>query len=106
MNRLLVSFTALALLAGALPSSPVTAAQREQDRGDQQSAREAMQAGRTMRIEEIERRTIRRMGEAEYLGHAQYDRAAQAYRLKFIEEGRVIWVDVDARTAAVLRISR
>lgn len=106
MHRLLASLVVLSLAAGPLAPLPAAAAQRAQERGDQQSAREAMRAGRTMRIDEIERRTIRRMGAAEYLGHAQYDRAAEAYRLKFIEDGRVIWVDVDAKTAAILRVAR
>ena len=64
-----------------------------------------MQAGRNMPIREIERRIIPRMDGDEYIGF-EYDPAAQAYRLKFIREGRVIWVDVDARTARVLRVSR
>ena len=38
---------------------------------------------------------------AEYLGPA-YDSTAMAYRLKFIRDGRVLFVDVDARTGRVL----
>ena len=34
---------------------------------------------------------------AEYLGPA-YDNAAMVYRLKFIRDGKVMYVDVDART--------
>jgi hypothetical protein len=83
----------------------VSAAAQGQQRGDQASARAEMKAGRNMPIGEIERRIVRRMGGAEYLGF-EYDRAASAYRLKFIENGKVIWVDVDAQTANVLRISR
>ena len=41
---------------------------------------------------------------AEYLGPA-YDSAAMAYRLKFIRDGKVMYVDVDARTGRVLRRS-
>ena len=41
----------------------------------------------------------------QYLG-PEYDPAAMAYRLKFIRDGRVIFVDVDARTGQVLRQSR
>ncbi len=106
MPRILAILVALSLFAGPVLTVPAMAEQRAQERGDQESAREAMRAGRTMRIDEIERRTIRRMGAAEYLGHAQYDRSAEAYRLKFIEDGRVIWVDVDAKTATILRIAR
>ena len=105
MHRLIVSLSALAL-AGALPGMQVpAAAQGSQERNDQASARAEMKAGRNMPIGEIERRIIRRMGKAEYLGF-EYDSSASAYRLKFIEDGRVIWVDVDAKTASILRISR
>ena len=65
-----------------------------------------MQAGRNMPIREIERRIIPRMEQGdEYIGF-EYDATAQAYRLKFIRNGRMIWVDVDAQTARVLRVSR
>jgi hypothetical protein len=42
---------------------------------------------------------------SEYLGPA-YDSTAMAYRLKFIREGKVMFVDVDARTGRVLRRSK
>ena len=58
-----------------------------------------------MPIREIERRIVRRMPGREYLGF-EYDPVAQAYRLKFIEDGKVVWVDVDAQTARILRVSR
>jgi len=66
-----------------------------------------MKAGRTMPIREIERRVLPDMRERgySYLGF-EYDGNASAYRLKFIRETQVMWVDVDARTARVLRVSR
>jgi len=102
MRKLFASFLAAALVAGGL-AAPVGA----QTRADQQNAREEMRAGRTMPIREIERRVLpdmRGQGYA-YLGF-EYDRAASAYRLKFIRETHVMWVDVDARTARILRVSR
>lgn len=74
-------------------------------RGDQASARQEMQAGRTMPSREIERRIIPQMKGSDYLGF-EYDSDASAYRLKFIREGHVTWVDVDARTGRVLRVSK
>ncbi|WP_343808178.1 hypothetical protein [Alteraurantiacibacter aestuarii] len=91
------------MLAGSLAATPVLA--QQPPRSDQASAREQMQAGRTMPIREIERRIIPRMDGDEYIGF-EYDPTAQAYRLKFIRGGQVIWVDVDARTARILRVSR
>ena len=41
----------------------------------------------------------------EYLGPA-YDPSAVAYRLKFMRNSRVTFVDIDARTGRVLRRSR
>ena len=56
-------------------------------------------------LREIESRILPTMRDSEYLGPA-YDSTAMAYRLKFIREGRVMFVDVDARTGRVIRRSR
>lgn len=88
---------------GLMPFVPVSTA--AQTRQDQQSVRSHMQAGRVMSSREIERRIVPQMRSNEYLGF-EYDGVATAYRLKFIKDGQVIWVDVDARTARVLRVSR
>ena len=110
MRKLIASFAAAALLAGGL-AAPV-AAQRDRGEGrgagalsDQMSARQEMQAGRSMSSREIERRVVPQMRGHEYLSF-EYDGNSSAYRLKFIKEGQVVWVDVDARTARILRISR
>ncbi|WP_340586481.1 hypothetical protein [Erythrobacter alti] len=96
---------ALAISLAAVPSA-VSAQAQDRGRGDQNSARAEMQAGRNMPIREIERRIIPQMRSGdEYIGF-EYDPTAQAYRLKFIRNGRMIWVDVDAQTARVLRVSR
>ena len=100
MRKLVASAVAAALVSGAL-AVPAAA----QSRQDQQSAREEMNAGRRMPLREIERRIIPQMKGHEYLGVDNVS-DAPAYRLKFMKEGQVVWVDVDARTARVLRISR
>ena len=100
--RKLSTFLVSAALALTLATGPAQA----QSRNDQQTARAEMQAGRNMSIRDIERRIIPRMEEGDdYIGW-EYDSTAQAYRLKFIRNGRMIWVDVDAQTARILRISR
>ena len=93
-------FAVLAVLS--LVSSVPAAAQ---SRGDQASARQEMKAGREMSPREIERRVLPQMRGHDYLSF-EYDGDSSAYRLKFIKEGRVVWVDVDARTARILRVSR
>ena len=99
--RILAASIAVAVALAVGTALPAAA----QSRGDQASAREQMRAGRTLSIREIESRIIPQMRGNEYLGF-EYDGAASAYRLKFIRDGQVIWVDVDARTARILRVSR
>jgi uncharacterized membrane protein YkoI len=100
MSKLIASLLTAALLAAGI-AFPAAA----QSRGDQATAREEMKAGRTMPLREIERRIVPQMKGNEYLG-PEYDGAATAYRLKFIREGQVVWVDVDARTGRILHVSR
>jgi len=98
---------AAAMIAGGLAAPADAQPQRSRNaaQGDQASAREEMMAGRTLSSREIERRVIPQMKGHDYLSF-EYDAAASAYRLKFIKEGKVTWVDVDARTGRVLRISK
>lgn len=100
MRKLFASVVAAALVSGAV-AVPAAA----QSRGDQASAREEMKAGREMSPREIERRVLPQMRGHDYLSF-EYDPDSSAYRLKFIKEGQVVWVDVDARTARILRVSR
>ncbi|MBH5322934.1 hypothetical protein [Aurantiacibacter sediminis] len=101
-----IAIFAAAACALSAWSTPASAQSFDRERGDQNSARAEMQAGRNMPIREIERRIIPQMREDdEYIGF-EYDPIAQVYRLKFIRNGRMIWVDVDAQTARVLRVSR
>ncbi len=96
--------TTLLLTAAMLAGGSATPA-LAQSSGDQASARQEMRDGKVLPAREIERRVIQQMRGHEYLGF-EYDAAAAAYRLKFIRDGRVVWVDVDARTARVLQISK
>lgn len=73
--------------------------------GEQGQARKEMRAGKVRSLRDIEGRVLPLMQNAQYLG-PEYDPAAYAYRLKFIRDGHVIFVDVDARTGDVIRQSR
>ena len=68
-------------------------------RGDQNEAYDQTRRGEIRPLREIEGRVIPRMGGARYLGPELYD---DRYRLKFMENGAVIWVDVDPRTGAII----
>ena len=95
-------FLSLLLCAGLAAVAPVHAA--KQPRSDQGAARKEAQAGHILKSREIEARILPMMGNAEYLGFA-YDSTAMAYRLKFIREGKVLFVDVDARSGRIIQKS-
>ena len=97
--------TALAL--GLLSSVPASASDYGtwQERSEQGEARQQMRAGNQLSLREIERRILPQMRGAEYLGPA-YDKTARVYRLKFIQDGRVTYIDVDARNGRIIKRSR
>ena len=101
MKTLIASLAAIGLLAG----TPVLA----QNRGDQRSARQEMAAGNVMSLRQISRIVvpqIERQEQGYRLIASEWDEVARAYRLKFSRDGHVIWVDVDARNARIIRIQR
>lgn len=100
MSRI-ATFLAAMALAGTVTAVPAVA----QSRTDQAQARQEMKAGNAMSIREIEARTLPRMRGYDYLGF-EYDGVAGAYRLKFIREGKVTFVDVDARSGRIINRSR
>lgn len=104
ITRGMKRFLSLLVCAGlaVAASSPPLAAQPA--RTDQGAARKESQAGHILKSREIEARVLPMMGNAEYLGFA-YDSTAMAYRLKFIREGRVLFVDVDARSGRIIQRS-
>ena len=84
-----------AALAAGLSSAPALADRpRESDR-----AFEATREGRSMPLPQLERRVLPFMGGADYLG-PEFN--GDRYRLKFMRDGRVIWVDVDAATGRII----
>ena len=70
---------------------------------DSDRAFEATQEGRSMPLPQLERKVLPFMGGADYLGP---ELNGGTYRLKFMQNGRVIWVDVDAQTGRIIRRSR
>ena len=69
-------------------------------RDEQDAARRAMLEGRVMPFALIKRRMENEMGDATYLG-SEFHENSNRYRLKYVREGRVVWVDVDGRTGQV-----
>lgn len=97
MKKLVASLVAATLV---LPAAPALA-----QRNDQGEARKEMRAGNVLSLRQIEGRVLPTMRGSEYLGPA-YDSTAMAYRLKFIKDGRVTYVDVDARSGRILGVSK
>jgi hypothetical protein len=89
------------MLALAVPVLPAQAGPSD----EQGSVRKEMRAGNVRSLREIEARVLPAMRGMQYLG-PEYDPAAFAYRLKFIRDGRVVFVDVDARSGQIIRQSR
>ena len=70
--------------------------------GDAQGqVRREIRAGTVLPLRQIEQRVLPTMAGMQYLG-PEYDPVAIAYRLKFIHDGRVVFVDVDARSGQVI----
>ena len=97
LNKYAISMLS-ALLGFALLVLPANAAQRG---NEQEDARAQMMAGKVKSLRSIENRVLPRMAGSQYLG-PEFDPIAQIYRLKFIRNGRVIFVDVDGRSGAIL----
>ena len=87
------------LLAAGLSSAPALADPPR----DSQRAFQGRQEGRSMPLPQLERRVMPFMGpNADYLGP---EINGGSYRMKFIRDGRVIWVDVDPQTGRIIRRS-
>jgi hypothetical protein len=85
-----------AACAGGLTSAPALAdPPRDADRA-WQNKRE----GRSMPLPQLERRVMPMMGGADYLGP---EMNGDTYRFKFMQNGRVIWVDVDGQGRVIRR---
>ena len=97
MKTLRTFFLAAAVAAGLTSVPALADPPRDADRAFQQR-----QEGRSMPLPQLERRVMPFMGGADYLGP---ELNGGTYRFKFIQNGRVIWVDVDGQ-GRILRRSR
>lgn len=70
-------------------------------RRDQDAAYRAARSGEIRSLPDIRAQVQSRMSGAQPLGE-EYDAASRTYRMKYLRSGSVIWVDVDARTGAVV----
>jgi uncharacterized membrane protein YkoI len=95
-NRLALFVAAAVLVTSASPAFALN------PKAEQQSARKQMNDGKVLSLRQIEGIILPRMKGMEYLG-PEYDQDTKIYRLKFVDDGRVIFVDVDARSGSIIR---
>ncbi|ARS28821.1 hypothetical protein [Sphingomonas sp. KC8] len=93
----------LPCVAGALAATTL-AVPAEAGRRDQDAAFDAVRAGRSQPLPQLERRVLPQI-RGDYLGRPEYDPGSNMYRMKFMRNGSVIWIDVDGRTGQILRRS-
>jgi hypothetical protein len=96
--KLLRAFILAAVCMGGLTSVPALADPPR----DADKAFRSREQGRSMPLPQLERRVMPMMGGADYLGP---ELNGDTYRFKFMQNGRVIWVDVDGQ-GRVIRRSR
>src|SRR5438309_1585143 len=98
-----------AALANGLNSAAAVAEPRERaqrpsmsvpPRRDADRAWQATRDGHSMPLPQLEQRVMPMMGGADYLGP---ELNGDTYRFKFMQNGRVIWVDVDGQGRVVRR---
>jgi hypothetical protein len=97
MKQLRIILLAAAFLGGLTSAPALADPPRDADK-----AFRATQQGRSMPLPQLERRIMPMMGGADYLGP---EMNGDTYRFKFMQNGRVIWVDVDGQ-GRVIRRSR
>ena len=86
------------LLAACALALPAPAEARPREHGP---LHRAVESGALIPLSAIEQRLLPKMRGSQYLG-PEFDEEAAIYRLKFIRNGQVIWIDVDARSGRVV----
>jgi len=92
------TFLAAAIAVGVAASPALADPPRDQDR-----VGEAVRSGKSMPLPKIEKRVMPFAGGADYLG-PEFNGAT--YRLKFMRNGRVFWIDVDPETGKIVGRSK
>ena len=88
-------FVAVAIAAGITSAPALSDPPRDANRAFQ-----GVRQGRSMPLPQLERQILPMMGGADYLG-PEFN--GNAYRFKFIQNGRVIWLDVDGQGRVIRR---
>ncbi|EQB30258.1 hypothetical protein M529_20530 [Sphingobium ummariense RL-3] len=100
-SRSLIFGLGAALAAAAM--IPVADAGGRRD--EQDAARRAMLEGQVMPFAMIKRRVDAQMAGATYVG-SEFNPSTNRYRLKYVKDGKVMWVDADGRTGDIIGWAR
>ena len=92
-------------LGAAVALTMAMPAQAGGRRDEQDAARRAMLDGQVMPFAMIKRRVDAQMGGATYVG-SEFDPSSNRYRLKYVKDGKVVWVDADGRTGDIIGWAR
>lgn len=93
MKRVALFLSLCAMTLGAATAADAGPHRRQ---SDQFRARQMMRQGGPP-LRDIQQHWRERMPDSDYLG-SDYDAGQDSYRLKFMRDGSVSWVDVDGRT--------
>lgn len=97
----ITSLLIAAMLTATAPMVPLATYANAQSHDDSDRARNHLASGRTMSLREIEQLVLPKMRGMQYLGPEYFPRE-QIYRLKFLKDGRVYFVEVDATTGKII----
>ena len=98
--RLIAGMGVMAALFAANPPAQASSQREELD-----AARRALREGLVMPFSVITRRVDAAMGGATYLG-SEFNPSTNRYRLKYVKDGKVVWVDADGRTGDIIGWAR
>lgn len=98
---LLALASILAAATMAVPASADPEPRGPRHHSDQNEARRAMLSGNVMPFALLKRRVEQQIGrDADYLG-SEFIPDRNSYRLKYMRDRNVLWVDVDGRTGDI-----
>lgn len=100
VKSLILGAFAVAVVVANAPCADALGRRDEQD-----AARRALLDGQVMPFSIIKRRVEAEIGDATYLG-SEFNQSTNRYRLKYVRDGKVVWVDVDGRTGDIMGWAR
>ena len=104
---MIMKWKSLAVAVGTATALVLTmpSADAGKRRDEQDAARRAMLDGQVMPFSLIKRRVDAAVGGATYVG-SEFDPSSNRYRLKYVKDGKVMWVDADGRTGDIIGMAR